>query len=200
MLVIFLHINIIIITHVGRFFPTVPSNITATTQAINESQNLPLKPTTISADPLFSELSWCFVGANNNNSVCCTCSDRERCSQSDWMITGIKDSCACEYSCSLIINSTSMKYNGGTFLTKVFFGQSATWDITHILVQPKNSSLHHSSHSLHSIYYVIGSGAGVIIVVFLAIGVVCNFKERGCCSRKIHCDVTHSVDHTTSRK
>ena len=188
----------IIITHVGKLYPTVPKNITAITQAINESQNLPLKPTTIPADPLFSELSWCFVGANNNSSVCCTCSDPEQCSQSDWMIAKQTNSCICEYSCSLIINSTSMKYNGGTFLTKVFFGPSVIWDITHILVQPKNSSSH--SHSLHSIYYVIGSGAGVIIAVFLAIGVVCNFKERGCCSKKKHCDVTHSVDHTTSRK
>ena len=139
---------------------------------------------------MFSTVSWCFVGANNNNTVCCTCDGQ--CSQSDWMIAKRTDICGCEYSCALIINSTSMKYNGGTFLTKV---HSATFAITHILVQPKKSS-----HSLHSMYYVIGSGAGIIVVIFLTVGVLCSLKECGFISRKKHSGIMLSVDHPTSRK
>ena len=143
---------------------------------------------------MFSDLfGWCFVEANNNNTVCCTCDGQ--CSQSDWMIAKQTDVCGCKYSCALTINSTSMKYNGGTFLTKVFFGENATFDITHILVQPKKSS-----HSLNSMYYVIGSGVGVIVVVFLTLGVVCNIKERGRCFSKKHVGIMHPVEHLTSCK
>ena len=185
-------------THVGNFYPSEPTGINPITQVINESQNLTLKATTISADPMFSDLFWCFVGANNNNTVCCTCDGQ--CSQSDWMIAKQTDICGCEYSCALTINSTSMKYNGGTFLTKV---HSATFAITHIRVQPKNSSQPipgHKSHSLHSLYYIIGSGAGVFVVAFLAIGVLCNFKEHGCCSRKNFLNIMHRGEPLISRK
>ena len=125
------------------------------------------------------------------------------------MIAKEIDECGCKFSCALTINSTSMKYNGGTFLTKVFLGHSVTFAITHILVQPRNSSqsnnsshpLHgHKSHSLHSLYYIIGSGAGVIVVVFLTIGVLWNFKERGCCCRKSHGDIIHHEEYLISRK
>ena len=179
----------------GRLVPSVPSEPpNETNKTVDEGISLSFTPTTIHADPAFSKVSWCFVGATDHN-VCCTCDGQ--CSQSDWIIRKYTDTCGCEYSCALTINSTSMKYNNGTFLTKVSFGQNATLAINHITVIPEHN---HRSHLLHSIYYVIGSGAGVIVVIFLTIGVLCNFKEHGCCSRKKHFGIMHPVDHPTSRK
>ena len=121
------------------------------------------------------------------------------------MIAKQTDICGCKYSCALTINSTSMKYNGGTFLTKLsVLGHmhiyNATFAITHILVKPRNSSDSHKSLSLHSIYFIIGSGAGIIVVIFLTVGVLCSLKECGFISRKKHSGIMLSVDHPTSRK
>ena len=119
-----------------------------------------------------STFHWCFNGAGSSSTnACCTCGDH--CSQSNWtthLIT--KNTCSnCEYSCLLIVNPVSMKYNGGTFFTGIsYFGQNATITITNItVIQQEHATVKQGSHL---IYYLIGLGVGTIVAIFLAIGVI----------------------------
>ena len=133
---------------------------------------------------------------SDNHRVCCACG--EECSEQDWALNETKDACSCKYSCSLTVNSVSMRYNNGSFYSEIFYGRNATLAVTHVTVISKDNSHDHKSQAL---YYVIGSGAAVIIIIFLAIGVVCNIRERQCCcSSKITYDIHHPVDQPSSRK
>ena len=90
-----------------------------------------------------------------------------------WVLNETKDACSCKYSCSLTVNSVSMRYNNGSFYSEIFYGHNATLAITHVTVISKDNSHDHKSQSL---YYVIAIGSGTAI---------CNIRERHCCSSKI---------------
>ena len=179
--------------YIGDLQPSVPPTPHTTNEAFNEYSNYTLT-TLLQADSGFFTTYWCFVGSNDHR-VCCKCG--EQCSEHDWVLEESKDPCSCKYNCSLTVNSVSMRYNDGTFYSQLFDGRNATLASTHITVISHDNSHGHKSHS---VYYVIGSGAGVIVIIFLAIGIVCNIKERHCCSSRNSCSIHHPVDNPTSRK
>ena len=161
---------------------------------IFENSNLSLQSST-EGDSGFSALQWCFVGSHYH-SVCCVCDGK--CSESDWKLIESKNKCdTCEYSCSLTVNApVSMKYNDGTFFSRVFYlGTNTTLSTTHITVIPNNNV-----QRTYTIYYITGSAAGVAVIIFLAIGVMCNIKERGYCSHKRHMKFVDHVTQLSNRK
>ena len=179
---------------IGSIQPPVPSSPHKTTNPpLIENSNLTFA-TKIHADSSFFKLHWCFVGSDDDH-VCCACG--EQCSEQDWVLKESKDVCSCKYSCSLTVNSVSMRYNNGSFYSEICYGRNATLDIIHVTVISKDDSHDHKPQSL---YYIIGSGAAVIIIIFLAIGVICNIRERHCCSSKITYNIHHPVDQPSSRK
>ena len=149
--------------------PTVSSDIENRTLHEKSTLNITSK---VLSNSDYSKFYWCFDGADSSSTnACCTCG--HHCSQSDWtthLIT--ENTCdSCEYSCLLIVNPVSMKYNGGTFFTGIsYFGQNATITITNITVIPQEHAT--VKQGSHLIYYLIGLGVGIIVAIFLAIGVI----------------------------
>lgn len=158
-----------------------------TNRSIPENSNLTLH-SSIVAEPAFLKLSWCFVGANGHH-VCCSCDDQ--CYETEWTITKSTYDCGCEYNSTLTVNSVSMKYNHGTFYSIVTYVHNETFAVTHITVTS-------NSHKSHLVYFIIGSAAVIVVMIFLAIGIVCNIKERGHCSRKKDYRLIHHSEEQTS--
>ena len=147
----------------------------------------------VEGDDLYPTLYWCFVGANNY-SVCCTCGGK--CSESDWKLFEFKNTCdSCKYSCSLTVYSMSMKYNDGTLYSGVLYsGINKNLDnISITMISSDNSQ----SHKSCSIYFIIGSAAGSVVLIFIAIGFVCTIKKRKCCRIRRSLEIMHPVDHTS---
>lgn len=164
---------------------SLPPEPTQTSKRVTENSNLTLH-SSIHAD---IKLYWCFEGTNNYN-ICCACGDQ--CSENDWILTNDEDGCACEYNCSLTVNSVSMKYNNGNFISKVIDGHIVMLSITHVTVI--------SSDNSKTIYYITASGAGILIlmIIFLIIAITRSIKERY--YKKTSSHISYSVDQTTSRK
>ena len=133
------------------------------------------------------------MGANNY-SVCCACSGK--CSESDWKLIESKNTCdSCKYSCSLTVYSMSMKYKDGTFYSYIsYLGINKRLDnISIIMISSDNSQ----SHKSCSIYFIIGSAAGSVVFIFIAIGFVYAIKKRKCCRVRRSLEIMHPVDHTS---
>ena len=162
------------------------SDINIEKRILHENSTLNIT-TKLLTNSYFSEFYWCFNGAGSSSTnACCTCGNQ--CSQSNWtthLIT--KNTCdSCEYSCLLIVNPVSMKYNGGTFFTSIsYFGRNATITIINITVIPQEHAT--VKQGSHLIYYLIGLGVGIIVAIFLAIGVI-HHKSR---SHQLIIDVEH---------
>ena len=105
----------------------------------------------------------------------------------------------------LIVNPVSMKYNGGKFFSYMsFFGNNATIAITKVEVRLQQEDLstqtdppsqtEQSSHTgqssqtdqSHHTYYIIGSGVGIIVIIFLVIGVVKAKELHYCSNSRFH--------------
>ena len=155
-------------------------------------------PTSLDADSEFSKLYWCFVGADSNSTnACCTCGDR--CSQSDWTTQPInKNTCdSCQYQCMLIVNPVSMKYNGGTFISGIsYFGQNATLAIKNITVISQQHGSGKQEPNL--LYYLIGSGVGIIVIILLAVSVVYKINKHHCCSKTSYHQLVTAVEQCPS--
>jgi len=115
----------------------------------------------------------------------------DQCSESDWILKLYGDPCMCEQHCLLTINSVSKKYSNGIFFSKVFTGSYETLATYNVTVIP--------NHKSNPIYYIIGGLVGVIVIIFIVIGVTCNIKER-CYSKKRPTVIRQPVEQTFTRK
>lgn len=149
----------------------------------------------INGDSETYTLHWCFVGADNH-SVCCSCDGH--CSEENWTLNVSTNQCNCDYRCSFTVSSVSMKYNNGTIYSYVYYGPKRTLTITHISVI-SGQSFHR--HKTHIIYYIIGSGSGAVVIIFLVIAVVCNVKEyRRRQSLQVYQRISGYVEQDSFRK
>lgn len=107
------------------------------------------------------------------------CGSDQHCSETDWTLQLVKkNTCSsCEYRCLLTVSPVSMKYNGGTFFSRLSYSDNnAILTITNVTVVSEEQKSHLN-------YYIIGSGGvGIIVIMLLAIGVIYKIKKH--CRRK----------------
>ena len=151
-----------------------------TTVRVDENSTLDILSKQITNSDI-STFYWCFE--SNSTTACCTCG--EQCSESSWTTRPlVKNTCnSCQYKCLLTIDPVSMKYNGGKIISGLrYFGRNATLAIRQFEVIPSQTEPSSQTESptrtrqSYRIYYLVGSGAGVIFIIFLAIGVACKIK------------------------
>ena len=102
-----------------------------------------------------------------------------------------KNTCnSCEYRCSLTVNPVSMKYNGGTFLSRLsYYDENPILTITNVTVVSEEQKSQFN-------YYILGSGAGIIVIMFLTIGVIYKIKKR--CNKTSYHQLVRAVEQSPS--
>ena len=159
-------------------------------EILDENSTLNITSVLRSASSEFSTFHWCFE--SNSTTACCECG--EQCSESGWTTRLlIKNTCSsCEYKCLLTINPVTIKYNGGKIIRMLrYFGRNATLGVTQLEVIPSRQTERSSkTRPSYRLYYLVGSGAVVVVIAFLAVVVACKIK---CCNKPVYHQLHTSV-------
>ena len=143
-------------------------------ERLNESSILNISSVLVTNSE-FSTFYWCFE--SNSTSACCTCG--EQCFENGWTTYLLdKNTCSsCEYRCLLTINPITMKYNGGKIISSLrYFGRNATLAVTQLEVIPLQTERPSKTRQSYRNYYLVGSGAGVAVIILLITVVVYKIK------------------------